>query len=180
MTITGHGSPPVPMMVDVHAPRWFLTAPDDQLGVPVQGPVVLARSSEIIVAARAVLAYPSGLLLPIVLRASGTAATAAGRYALGIRSWASGPGPERRPSTLTVQAELNGALAIANPISADNAGGTEEFEYWGDHWLGQLPEDGRLRLMVSWADIGLSETTTTLTLTSLDGLADRVVTVTPG
>lgn len=55
--------------------------PDDELGAVVHGPVVLARSPGIAAGLRCVFAHPTGLHLPLVLRAEGVQAEAAGRRA---------------------------------------------------------------------------------------------------
>ena len=59
--------------------RWAAAVPPDELGVVVHGPVLLARSPGIAAGLRCVYAHPGGLRLPLVLRAAGVQAEAAGR-----------------------------------------------------------------------------------------------------
>ncbi|MGY1841507.1 MULTISPECIES: hypothetical protein [unclassified Modestobacter] len=60
-------------------PRWPAAPPPDDLGAVVHCPVLLARSPGIAAGLRCVFAHPGGLHLPVVVRAEGVQAEAAGR-----------------------------------------------------------------------------------------------------
>ena len=166
------------------APRWPLERPpDDELGVVVHGPVLLARSPGIAAGLRCVFAYPSGLQLPLVLRAEGVQAEAANRdrYAPGLgersgRAWRGAPwaGP-------VLVAGANGEERTVVPGASTSGGGRmfggagDSYRFDGLYWIRHLPTDNMLRLTVAWPEAGLAETTTVLDLVDVDDLTDRIV-----
>jgi hypothetical protein len=153
--------------------RWAAAGPPDELGVVVHGPVLLARSPGIAAGLRCVYAHPGGLRLPLVLRAAGVQAEAAGRTTLprfrddaGDREPWSGP---------TLDVEVDGIRGVADAANQESSGNADDFSLEGTFWIDRLPRDGRLRLTVAWPEAGLAENTTVLALDDLDGLGDRVV-----
>ncbi|MBB3675111.1 hypothetical protein [Modestobacter versicolor] len=146
--------------------------PDDELGAVVHGPVVLARSPGIAAGLRCVFAHPTGLHLPLVLRAEGVQAEAAGRRA----GWR--PGDDRADrdpwSGVLLTAELDGATRPVDPAGRTTTGSADHFHLRAGYWIGALPSDGRLRLTVGWPQAGLAEHSTELELGPLDGLGERV------
>jgi hypothetical protein len=166
------------------APRWPLERPpDDEMGVVVHGPVLLARSPGIAAGLRCVFAYPSGLQLPLALRAEGVQAEAANRGSyspgLGERSgqpWRGEPWPG--PALL---AGTDGEQRRVVPGAATSGGGRmlggtdDGYRFDGFYWIGHLPTDSTLRLTIAWPEAGLAETTTVLKLANLDELTTRVV-----
>ncbi|MCZ2829052.1 hypothetical protein O2W14_09425 [Modestobacter sp. VKM Ac-2986] len=163
--------------------RWpSAPLPRDELGVVVHGPVVLARSPGITAALRYVLAHPDGLHLPVVLRAEGVQAEAAGRelHRHRVTAPAQGPAVAADPWTgLLVTVDADGEQRTADPgrshSSARSDPRSDSFESEAGYWIGRLPTDGRLRLTVSGPQAGLAEATTVLELDDLHDLADRVV-----
>ncbi|GAB4079428.1 hypothetical protein GCU67_03425 [Modestobacter muralis] len=158
--------------------RWpSAPTPRDELGVVVHGPVVLARSPGITAALRHVLAHPDGLHLPLVVRADGVQAEAAGRELDRHRVTAPARGAVGTdPWTgllLTVGAD--GEERTADPGRSHSSARPDSFESETSYWIGRLPADGRLRLTVSWPQAGLAEATTVLQLDDLHELPARVV-----
>ena len=153
--------------------RWPPRAVPDELGVVVHGPVVLARSPGIAAGLRCVFAHPTGLHLPLVLRARGVQAEAAMRRTSrrergevpAVEPW-SGP-------LLTV--EVNGRRGTCDHGRATSSGGQEHYAADAAHWIDELPRDGRLALTLSWPAAGLAEATTVLQLDDLGDLAGRVL-----
>ena len=161
--------------------RWFQSAPEEQLGVPVHGPVVLARSPEVVVALESVVAFPEALRLRVVIRAAGASAKAA----VSSRGWnhrEAAPIDEASTAPLSaprILVTVDGITGVAESSRGEASAGADIFDYRHDHWVGHLPSDGRLVVTVSWPKIGLAEATTELTLDSLDQLSERVVTIRP-
>jgi len=159
--------------------RWPpVPTPQDELGVVVHGPVVLARSPGIAAALRFVLAHPGGLHLPLVLRAEGVQAEAAGRDLHRRRSTepADGPAVASDPWTgLLLTVGTDGEERTADPGRSQSSAGPDTFDAETSYWIGRLPADGRLQLTVSWPQAGLAEATTVLQLDDLHDLAARVV-----
>ena len=152
--------------------------PQDELGVVVHGPVVLARSPGITAALRYVLAHPGGLHLALVLRAEGVQAEAAGRDLRRHRSTerADGPAVGSDPWTgLLLSVVTDGEERTADPARAHSSARAESFDSEASYWVGRLPADGRLRITVAWPQAGLAENTTVLQLDDLRDLAARVV-----
>ena len=166
------------------APRWPLERPpDDELGVVVHGPVLLARSPGIAAGLRCVFAHPSGLQLPLVLRAEGVQAEGAKRSSytprLGERSgqaWRGEPWPG--PALV---AGTDGEERTVVPGSATSGGGRmlgrtdDGYRFDGLYWMGHLPADSTLHLTIAWPEAGLAKTTTVLQLADLDELNTRIV-----
>ena len=155
--------------------RWPAQLPPDELGAVVHGPVLLARSPGIAAGLRCVFAHPGGLHLPLVLRAEGVQAEAAGRRTFSPHE-RDAPNPaEREPwSGLRLTAEIDGEARTADPAEQQSSGGPDAFSLEATYWLGRLPADGRLRLTLAWPESGLAENTVLLDL-DLDGLGERVV-----
>ncbi|MQA34450.1 hypothetical protein [Modestobacter roseus] len=156
-------------------PRWPATPAPDALGpvvlgVVVHGPVLLARSPGIAAGLRCVFAHPGGLHLPIVVRATGVQAEAAGR-----RTFPRRDGEPQPWSGLLVTLTVDGVTGPADPVGPTSSGGADSFRSEGSWWAGALPNDGRLTVTVGWPAAGLAEATTVLQLDPLDDVADRVV-----
>lgn len=156
--------------------RWPAGVVPDELGVVVHGPAVLARSPGIAVGLRCVFAHPTGLHLPLLVRARDVQAEAASRW-----SFPRGPRDDR-PATggepwsgLQVGLELNGRTGTVDAGRTTSSGGADSFRSEVTCWIGELPEDGRLRLTVGWPQAGLAETTTVLELDGLQDLGERVL-----
>ncbi|MGY1747726.1 hypothetical protein [Modestobacter sp. SYSU DS0511] len=150
--------------------RWPATPAPDALGAVVHGPVLLARSPGIAAGLRCVFAHPGGLHLPIVVRATGVQAEAAGR-----RTFPRRKGEPQSWSGLLVTLTVDGVTGPADPVGPTSSGSIDSFRSEGSYWAGALPRDGRLTLTVGWPAAGLAETTTVLHLGPLDDVADRVV-----
>ena len=159
--------------------RWPpASIPRDELGVVVHGPVVLSRSPGITAALRFVLAHPSGLHLPLLVRAEGVQAEAAGRDLRRHRSTerADGPAVGSDPWTgVLLSVVADGEERTADPGRARSSAREDSFESEASYWVGQLPADGLLRITVAWPQAGLAEATTELQLDDLHDLAARVV-----
>ena len=153
--------------------RWPAALPPDELGVVVHGPVLLARSPGIAAGLRCVYAHPGGLLLPLVVRADGVQAEAAGRNTFPRhRSEAR----ERDPwSGLTLEVAVDGICGIADAAHHESSGSGDAFSSEGRYWIDRLPHDGRLRLTVAWPEAGLARKTAVLALEDLGGLGERMV-----
>ena len=152
--------------------------PRDELGVVVHGPVVLARSPGITAALRYVLAHPSGLHLPVLVRAEGVQAEAAGRDPRRHRSTerTGGPAVGTDPWTgVLLSVVADGEERTADPGRSRSSAGPDSSDCETSYWIGRLPTDGRLRLTVAWPQAGLAEATTVLQLDDLRDLPDRVV-----
>ena len=152
--------------------------PSDELGVVVHGPVVLARSPGITAALRYVLAHPSGLHLPLLVRAEGVQAEAAGHDLRRRRSTEREYGPEVGSDPWTgvlLSVVADGKERTADPGRTHSSARADSFDSEAVHWIGRLPTDGRLRITIAWPQAGLTEATTELQLDDLRGIADRVV-----
>jgi hypothetical protein len=153
--------------------RWPAELLPDELGAVVHGPVVLARSPGIAVGLRCVFAHPRGLHLPLVLRAQGVQAEAAGRRTGHRAEWES-PGSDAW-SGLLLTVEVDGEIRTADPAGQETSGSVDRFDLAGSYWVGRLPTDRRLGLTVGWPQAGLAEQRVVLELDDLDDFADRVL-----
>lgn len=149
----------------------------DGLGAVVHGPVVLARAPGIAVGLRCVFGYPSGLMLPLVLRARGVQGEAARRVSLDPS-----PGPryqdhgESDPwSGPQLSVEVEGRTRRIHPTQEESSGGDDTFDLEATYWVDQLPRNGRLGLQIAWARAGLPLSTVTITLEDLTGLDERLL-----
>lgn len=155
--------------------RWPAGPVPDELGVVVHGPAVLARSPGIAVGLRCVFAHPTGLHLPLVVRARDVQAEAASR-----RTFPRGPRDDEPASGtepwsgLQVGIELNGRAGPVDAGRTTSSGGPDAFRSEVTCWIGELPGDGRLRLTVGWPQAGLTEASTVLELDGLQDLGGRV------
>ena len=151
--------------------RWPPHVLPEELGAVVHGPVVLARSPGIVAGLRCVFAHPSGLHLPVTVRAEGVQAEAAGR-----RTFPRGEGTRPEPwSGLQLTVEADGESRTVDPAGQESSGSEDHFRAEVTYWVGTLPRDGRLRLTLGWPEAGLAEASTVLDLTGLDELATRVL-----
>jgi len=150
--------------------RWpALPPPQDELGVVVHGPVLLARSPGIVAGLRCVFAHPTGLHLLLVLHAEGVQAEAASRRTFEDR-------PGQQPwSGVRLRAAVDGDERTVDQAGGSSSGSDDDFHLRADFWIGALPGDGRLGLTVGWLGAGLAEAGSVLELAGLDDLASRVV-----
>jgi len=154
--------------------RWPAQAPPEELGAVVHGPVVLARSPGIAAGLRCVFAHPTGLHLPVVVRAEGVQAEAAGRRTF--------PGARGREvlepapwSGLQLSVQVDGESRTVDAAGQESSGSIDRFSAEAVYWVGALPTDGQLGISVGWPQAGLAEATTVLALEGLDDLATRVL-----
>lgn len=138
----------------------------DALGAVVHEPTLLARGQGIAVGLRCVFAHPNGLHLPLVLAARGEPADLAG---------GAGFGHPDSPSRLLLTATVNGKRGLVEPVATSGSGGSGRFDSRQAYWISELPNDGLLRLVVSWPQIGLPGTATDLQLRDLEDLEHRVL-----
>lgn len=68
---------------------------------------------------------------------------------------------------------------VAEAGGGASSGGDDHFTSEPHYWVGDLPRDGLLRVGVSWPEVGLPETQTTLHLKGLADVAPRVVRLLP-
>jgi hypothetical protein len=157
--------------------RWGARLPPDELRAVVHGPVVLSRSPGIAAGLRCVFAHPGGLQLPLVLRARGVQAEAAARSSsLHRHGDPLAPGRAREPwSGLLLTVEVNGRSGIADPAHSTASGNDDAFDLEASYWIGELPEDGQVRIDAAWPQAGLGEHSTVLTLGDLSGVGGRTV-----
>ncbi|NAZ84441.1 hypothetical protein GTR02_21810 [Kineococcus sp. R8] len=156
--------------------RWPPAVPPDELGAVVHGPVILARATGIVAGLRCVFAYSTGIFLPLVLRAEGVYAEAASRQAFGPHGEPITDSNDTRSWSLPqVHIEVNDQAGFTDSSGGSSSGGENSFEMQADHWIDELPRDGRVTITVAWPQAGLPESRTTLVLEGLDDLHERVL-----
>ncbi|MFD0483202.1 hypothetical protein ACFQ46_11405 [Kineococcus sp. GCM10028916] len=173
--------------------HWPAQRPPHELGVIAHGPLILAHTPGITVGLRCIYAHPSGLHLPLVLRAYGERIPAAAAWSYGnVRRYR-----EAAPGTFDARAntfrtpkdtgevpysvpqlvvEVNDVRGVANTTGALHA--SDDEQVWGRdaaYWISDLPRDGLLSISLSWPQVGLPETQTDLTLTGIEDLASKVL-----
>jgi hypothetical protein len=159
--------------------RWAAAAPSQELGAVAHGPLLLARvgsdTDGIAVGARCVIAHPTGLLVPVVLMASGVYAEAARRL-----RFPSDQSVADNWSGLVVTAQLDGLAGEVLPQAEQSSAGDEAYQQETNYWIGALPEDETLLLTVAWPRIGLPQTTTTVDLPGLHHTATQTIALLTG
>ncbi len=155
--------------------------PPDELGAVVHGPVILARANGIVAGLRCVFGHSGGLLLPVVLRATGVQAEAAFRQTSSRRRRSmtqagttdSGQAPSQ--SLPQVQVGVNERTGIAESSSSTRSASKDAFEMQAHYWIGELPRDRLVRISVAWPQAGLPQSQIVITLDDLEDLPDRVL-----
>lgn len=165
--------------------QWPAQLPPHELGAIAHGPLILAQAPGITAGLRCVYAHPSGLHLPLVLRASGEHIRDATAWNPGtLRRYPSGSFAERENSQHgytpysepQLIVEVNGTRGVATTTGALHA--SDDDQVWARdaaYWIDDLPRDGLLRITLSWPQAGLPQTRSELTLTDLDNLTSRVL-----
>jgi hypothetical protein len=145
--------------------RWPPALERDELGVIAHGPVILARASGIVAGLRCVFAYPQGIELDFVLRASGVQADVASHQV-------------RDTAGAQVHVRVDQREGLACPTGGPITSGNGRFAWHTRYWIDQIPSDGLVHIRVAWPQAGLPETESTLTLNDLRGLDTRVLSLT--
>ena len=154
--------------------------PPDDLGAVVHGPVILARATGIVAGLRCVFGHSGGLLLPVVLHASGVQAEAAFRQTSSRREsmiQAGEPDRGQAPSQSLPQVHVgvNERLGVADPSRSTRSAGKDAFEMQANYWIGELPRDRQVRIGVAWPQAGLPQSQIVITLDDLEDLLGRVL-----
>jgi hypothetical protein len=147
--------------------RWVPTIAPDDAGVPVHGPLLLSQAPGISAALADVRAHadPVGLMLQLDLDADGVHAEAAARQMLDQprEPLDAGGAKAEQGSEPVLHVELND-LADRVPTKQssvrtheDSATGEFRFSLQASYWIGELPEDRRVRVTISWLQAGLPE-----------------------
>lgn len=158
--------------------RWPPATPPRHLGAVVHGPVLLSRAKDVAAGLRCVWAHPEGLWLPLVVQARGVHAEAAVRRSFD-RTGAGDPPHAGLGVGLRLVVGVGDRTGIAEALGGSSSGGDDDFTSEPHYWVGDLPRDGVLRVGVSWPEVGLPETQTTLCLEGLADLAGRVIHLLP-
>ncbi|MDQ1288598.1 MAG: hypothetical protein QG622_2164 [Actinomycetota bacterium] len=156
--------------------RWPPALPPEALGAVVHGPVIIARSPGVVVGLRCVFAYPEGLRLPVVVVATGVHAEAAQRQR---GYWGSPDGDLGEPpgsSWLLLDVQVNGKEGEVEPFAEADSTGEDRHVQESEYWIGELPDDGTLRLGAAWPQVGLAPSAVTL---ALPGLREAAATAIP-
>jgi hypothetical protein len=140
--------------------------------VVVHGPAILGRATGIVVGLRCVFAHADGLLLPVVLHASGVQAEAAGKQRHRPRS---GDALQDHGSMLAVHVRADDRAGPADPSRTTGSARPDSFWLEATYWLDVLPSDRQLHLTVAWPQVGMPESQTVLTLDPLDDVLERVL-----
>lgn len=151
--------------------RWPPGMPPEELGAVVHGPVLLSRAPGIVAGLRCVVAHPGRLLLPLVVRAEGVQAEAAGRQTFHDGLPLGEVGGSQPQLHVTVD-EMSG---YADASATQCSGGGDAFSLDADYWITHHPRDGRLHVSIAWPEAGLPETSTVLVLEGLDDAQERIV-----
>lgn len=154
--------------------------PPDELGAVVHGPVILARANGIVAGLRCVFGHSGGLLLPVVLRATGVQAEAAFRQTSSrrgsmTRAGTTDSGQAPSQSLPQVHVEVNERSGIAESSSSTRSASKDAFEMQAHYWIGELPRDRHVRISVAWPQAGLPQSQIVITLDDLEDLPDRVL-----
>lgn len=147
--------------------RWVPTTVPDDAGVRVHGPLLLSQAPGIGAALARVQAHadPVGLTLHVHLSAHGVHAEAAKRQMLDKprEPLDRGGAKAEQGSEPVLHVQLND-LADRVPLKEssvrtheDTATGEVHFSLEASYWIGELPEDRRVRVNSSWLQAGLPE-----------------------
>ena len=151
--------------------RWVpATAPQDA-GVLVHGPLLLAQAPGVSIRLEHVRAHRDGVMLHLLLHASGVHAEAAKRQMIDKPREPLDPDGGRADlgSQLVLHVELNDLSDRVHHQQrgghySEDSTGEAHFTMDADYWIDELPHDGRMRLTTSWVQVGLPEASTLLML----------------
>jgi hypothetical protein len=149
-------------------PEW--RGPPEMIGGHVAGPIVIGRSEDVIVAARQVLAYPSGVQVDVEAHARGSPAhgePAAGLPDLptlsGLRFWLRFS--DGREAALDDEAGLrtgHGPILFVSGSQTSYGGVDSREDADLTLWVWPLPPSGPMTLTCAWVQRGLRDATLVL------------------
>ncbi|WP_432522815.1 hypothetical protein [Kineococcus sp. SYSU DK006] len=131
--------------------------PPHDVGTTVHGPLLLTRGPGISAELHHVQAHATGLMLHLVLRASGIHAEAAKRQLTPRRQAPLAPDDREADagSQPVLHIEVNGTTHRLPPQLSNAHGDDDSLEMDAQLWIDERPSDGRVAVSAEWPRAGL-------------------------
>lgn len=151
--------------------RRRMSAPDNEVPVPVAASLVLARTDDVCIAVVGIGAYTTGATVELAVRLRHRP-PGFGRYGLHhvLDGWRAGEvdlaqrllfGIEyadgRRASNVDHAAWPSGPVADDEPVLTSGGSSSSDLTHDASFWLSPLPPDGPLAFVCSWPTVGVPE-----------------------